>query len=445
MSASLALADWLAPGGDPRRIVALDGERGYSHGELRAATARLCAWLRQQPQPRWAVCCDSSYAFLVALLALLHAGKTPVLPGHSREAALREQRAHFDGLLSDEPLALDDCPTLNPLNPPAGPQAPLPALPPRARLVMFTSGSSGEPQRVVKSVAALDTEADWLTRRWGHRLAGCRVLASVSHQHLYGLTFRIVLPMAMGLPFAARRVEFPEQLAQQAQGRAWAFISSPALLGRMDPASVPAGCRFVLSAAGPLSDEVARQAQRDFGVAVAEIYGSTETGVVAWRERLRPQTPWRAFAGVTFVTDNDALRLRSPLIDGGEWPLRDRLAFHGPDSFTLLGREDRTVKIEEQRVSLDEIERRLRALPDIADAAVLVVTRGGRSVTAAAVVLHDASRWSLAQRQAWRRELMRWLAPSVVPRSWRLVEHIPLTSQSKRAWNLIQELFYESH
>ncbi|MBD4675817.1 AMP-dependent synthetase, partial [Xanthomonas citri pv. citri] len=60
--------------------------------------------LRREDSERWALCIENGYLFIVALLATLHAGKTPVLPGHSRAAQLNEQRALFSGVLSDTTL-----------------------------------------------------------------------------------------------------------------------------------------------------------------------------------------------------------------------------------------------------------------------------------------------------------------------------------------------------
>ncbi|MEG2829148.1 MAG: AMP-dependent synthetase, partial [Edwardsiella sp. (in: enterobacteria)] len=68
-------------------------------------------------------------------------------------------------------------------------------------------------KRVVKRIAALDAEAALLGARFAERLAGCRVVASVVPQHLYGLTFRIFLPMALGLPLHAAMTHYAEQLA----------------------------------------------------------------------------------------------------------------------------------------------------------------------------------------------------------------------------------------
>ncbi len=50
---------------------------------------------------------------------------------------------------------------------------------------------------MIKHIVSLDREARLLADRFGERLTGCSVVASVVPQHLYGLTFRIVLPMAL--------------------------------------------------------------------------------------------------------------------------------------------------------------------------------------------------------------------------------------------------------
>lgn len=68
-------------------------ERKYrTLGDLRHDVAQLICRLQQQPGERWALCFENSYLFIVALLATLHAGKTPVLPGHNRVIQLNEQR-----------------------------------------------------------------------------------------------------------------------------------------------------------------------------------------------------------------------------------------------------------------------------------------------------------------------------------------------------------------
>ena len=78
--------------------------------------AHLIAYLRQQEGERWALCFENSYLFIVALLATLYAGKTPVIPGHCRVSLLNEQHLLFDGVLSDK--AMDWQGTLRVVAPP---------------------------------------------------------------------------------------------------------------------------------------------------------------------------------------------------------------------------------------------------------------------------------------------------------------------------------------
>ncbi|MDS0116189.1 AMP-dependent synthetase, partial [Enterobacter hormaechei subsp. steigerwaltii] len=102
---------------------------------------------------------------------------------------------------------------------------------------------------------------------------------------------------------------------------------------------------------------------------------STETGVMAWRYRQEESTRWQPFPGVTFHGD----RVISPLIPEAEGVLLDDiLHFTADGQFSLVGRHGRVVKIEDKRISLDDIERRLLALDGIREAAALTVTRGGR-------------------------------------------------------------------
>ncbi len=150
--------------------------------------------MQQQPGERWALCFENSYLFIVALLATLHAGKTPVLPGHNRVIQLNEQRELFDGVLSDSELNWQGSWLLVASSPQVATQSfTFAAIAPEAFIELFTSGSTGQPKRVIKPVHLLDGKAELLAERLGARLAGCRVVGSVLPQHLYGLTFRVFL------------------------------------------------------------------------------------------------------------------------------------------------------------------------------------------------------------------------------------------------------------
>lgn len=436
---ALAIRDWLH-GAD--RLVAWQGQQQHTLAQMRQQVLGLTHQLQAQPGARWALCFDNSYHFTVALLASWYAGKTPVIPGHCRAAQLEEMHDSLDGVISDMPLAV----TLPQLRwDGALAQGALPEIAAQASLVLFTSGSTGTPRRVVKSLRAMDLEAQWLADLWGTRLQACHVIASVSHQHLYGLSFRIILPMALGLPFAAQQIFYGEQLADQRADRRYAFISSPAFLRRLDTALVAPPCALIVSAGGALPGADAQRAQQTLDCAVDEIYGSTETGVIAWRRASDDAALWQCFPHVSLrEIAPQRWQVFSDLLESrAGCALDDRIVQQPSGQFQLAGRQDRVVKIEDKRVSLSEVERRLLALPGVEDAAALAIQRHGRhaiAVVLALVQLPDAA--TLHQRkQQWKRALQPWLEPVAMPRYWRVVTAIPVTAQSKRAWPQIEELF----
>jgi len=436
----MSVAEWLT-GAD--REVAWRGDQPLMLGAMRRQVQALSLRLAAQPGTHWGLCFDDSYRFCVALLACWYAGKTPVMPGHSRAALLNEMQEQLDGVLCDMPLAVS-LPLLTWDEAEARGQ--LPPLPASSALILFTSGSTGAPRQVVKSLTVMEQESRWLSALWGEQLQGCRVIASVSHQHLYGLSFRLFLPMTLRLPFSAQPLFYGEQLAQLPRDCRYAFISSPAFLSRLDSTLDAPGCELIVSAGGTLRGPDAEQVWQRFGCPVSEIYGSTETGILAWRQCDRADAPWRSFSGVRLeqVTP-ERWQVWSPLIAGDNGlALDDRLNMQPDGGFQLAGRHDRIVKIGDKRISLSEIERRLTDLPEIDDAVALVVTRHDRQ--AIGVVLSLTSTLDEAalhqHRQQWKRQLQCWLEPLAMPRYWRIVATIPVTPQSKRAWPQIEELFH---
>ena len=452
MTPTLPLAQWLdAPRANDTPIAWLH-DRIWTLGELRFDVAQLVEILRQHDGARWALCFENSYLFIVALLATLHAGKTPVIPGHCREPLLEEQRALFDGLLSDKPLHW--CGTalvVTSYGESVVDFPPLPAIASDAFVELFTSGSTGQPRRIVKPVACLDREARLLADRFAGRLAGCRVVASVVPQHLYGLTFRIMLPMALGLPLHAAMLYYAEQLVALDHQHRYAFISSPAFLKRLDVRLTPPPLAMIFSAGGKLPWADVMQTADWTHVWPDEIYGSTETGILGWRHRQQDDMPWQPFAGIQFVAQGDAFRAISPLIpDKNGLLLDDVIHFFADGSFHLAGRRGRVVKIEEKRISLCEIEQRVLELNGVRDAAALAITRHGRQAVGVLLVLDEAFRQQWQQRGgksqelSWRRALRPWLEPVAVPRYWRIIDEIPVNSMNKRVYAQLQELFHET-
>jgi acyl-coenzyme A synthetase/AMP-(fatty) acid ligase len=440
---------------DDDQLVAFGQGGEVTLAELRLGSLQLAKAMAGpgQPRTRWALCFDDSLLFAQALLACALGGHQAILPGHQRLAGLLALRDQFDGLLTDGELPGDELDV---------PQLRLPLAdchgewdaeradltPERLELTLFSSGSTGEPKAIPKAWPQLEAELRVQMALWGQALAETRVLASVSHQHIYGLLFRILLPLALGRPFDRRSIDYPEQLAVQTAP--WTLIASPAFLSRLDPAIPAAGCRLIVSSGGPLQPEDAHQARALLGQLPVEIFGSSETGGIGWRQRHQVQTPWATLPGVEVrVGPDQGLLLRSPFLAEDGWlACADRILMTGA-GFELLGRQDRVIKLEEKRISLDEVEARLQALPEVELAAVLPLQQGQRQILGAVLVLSEVgiARWAeLGQGRfllALRQQLRPWLEPVALPRSLRRVESMPVNAQGKRPWPQLKELFDE--
>jgi acyl-coenzyme A synthetase/AMP-(fatty) acid ligase len=443
----IALNRILDNGRSPNEIVAWRNKQPLLLKDFRALTLTIIDAIQYSPSERWALCFNDSYYFAASLMALFYCGKTPVIPGHLRQALLEEQAEEYDALLTDLALSLD-CPTVNltKLKPASLPEGALPVWPQQKALILYTSGSTGKPKAIVKPIDLLALESQILIDRFGSELAGSRIVSTVSHQHLYGLTFRIFLPLLAGLPFDCDIVEYHEQL-QNYPSDGITLIASPAFLKRLDPNLPPLSCRLVFSAGGPLDFEVAQRTQQSLNALPQEIYGTSETGVIATRAQRTKNQIWSAFSGITVSQRADkTIKIFSPLFTDQRYEAIGDIIELEAGGFHLAGRKDRIVKIEEKRISLTEIEQRLCQQPEIDEAAVVTLEQDNRTIIGAVIVLSAYGRQQqqsgeLMMTRRLRQTLRHWLEPVALPKRWRIIDIIPHNSQGKRSYIELQELF----
>ncbi|WP_370551291.1 AMP-binding protein [Glaciimonas sp. PAMC28666] len=330
-------------------------------------------------------------------------------------------------------------------------------------LVIYTSGSTGEPQAVVKKLSQLSTEITTLEALFGHVIGGgADVIATVSHQHIYGLLFKVLWPLTAGRPIHAQQIAFLEELRpllRRIADRPAILVSSPAHLKRipasMQPESLHA-LQAVFSSGGPLSEEVAQAAGQHLGHVPIEVYGSSETGGVGWRQRsfdrsirasahshAQRDESWNVMPAITWrigLTDS-VLEIRSPHLPDDAWfSLADQAQATDENHFVLTGRIDRIVKVEEKRISLNLIEGQLKASGLVADARVLLMDDGPhqrRQKIAAFIVLNDAGRLILAEQgklslnRRLRESIAHAIEPIALPRSWHYLVKFPVNAQGK--------------
>ena len=193
----------------------------------------------------------------------------------------------------------------------------------RFREVFHTSGSTGGPKTIVKTFESLAREVALHRRRLRAEVPaandpGTRILATIESGHMYGRLWRDLLPKALGLVCEPEVILSPETLvAKMRQAKRVILVTTPSFLDRFTSYAanyeIPANCAEVVTSGALCTHAVAMRTRAVFGVAPREIFGSTETGGVAWRR----QTPagddvWQVFEGVKVAVADGRLAVRSP-------------------------------------------------------------------------------------------------------------------------------------
>lgn len=260
---------------------------------------------------------------------------------------------------------------------------------------LSTSGSSKDKGDIIpKTARQMICEAQTLCETLGAN-ANDTFIASATHQHLYGLTHKIFLPLIAKATILDNDLKFPELIleycakslcescesnsdSRKDSPKNLILITSPTLLKYLSkqPNLRPLSkLKAIISAGAKLDSAIRAHFREAINLDIFEVYGSTESGVVAFNahfsDKLMP------FRGVNLRVDSD-----SRLIIRSAWSVNALMSgdFISNDSakiengaLILQGRMDRIVKFFERRVSLDSLEAQIRTLAIIEDCFVGVL------------------------------------------------------------------------
>ncbi|MFN3681487.1 MAG: AMP-binding protein [Nitrospira sp.] len=316
------------------------------------------------------------YEFLVGFAAAMMRGQVTLLP-HSRVPHLLREMirdypdsyAYVDheatGAVSElmpvlrrQHSACDLCPSDPPLIPWDQEVA-----------IAFTSGTMGKPVPNRKTWGALTSVAQATGARLGIKeRERIIIVATVPHQHMFGLEASVMLPIVHGLAMHEGRPLFPADVGNvlMAVPERWLLVTTPIHLRACVVEGITVLKRgLILSATAPLARDVAREAERQFQSEVREIFGFAEAGSVAERRTVAGDW-WRPLDGVRVEQEGTVCVVRAPYLPEPV-PVPDRLSVAPNGEFMVHGRKADEVHIAGYRVSLGELTSKLLQVEGVQD------------------------------------------------------------------------------
>jgi acyl-coenzyme A synthetase/AMP-(fatty) acid ligase len=426
----------------------IDG--GVTFGEVYG----MATWLQTRlgkTEKRETICLATENRALIAaaILASLAGGPIVLLPYSFSAQALAglNQATGCSLALVDSNQAPP--PEMEVISPPGGAKADYTLLtdlrPEQELLRLYTGGSTGTPQLWSKTGTNLLGEALFLADHFTVTPQD-RIVATISPAHIYGLLYSVLLPLVSGAAVVPSMPSFPEEIVRTVrEHEATIFVSVPphyrVLRGK---GALSPSLRLAFSSAGMLDLSDNTEFCRCNPSGIVEVYGSTETGGIALRNRSRGETGFTPYATINWQIDNAQLLIRSPylspslkLSQEGFFRTGDRVEADGTQGFQLKGRSDSVTKVGGKRVDLEEIKTAIKDMPDVSDCLVLALPdtsgRGHRIVALVETLGLEVDRI--------REALTSRFEPYALPRAVKIIERLPVKDNGKIDREAVLRLF----
>ena len=245
----------------------------------------------------------------------------------------------------------------------------------------YTSGTTGDPIGALKEKSHLLEEVKVLTTLLQNYHIK-KVIVTVPFIHLYGTLLGLIYPLVNDIDIVIKEHFLPHDILNLIEENTL-VVTTPLYVQALSKMSVTMdlSSSLFISSTAPLEVKVAQQFNQKFNTDIMQIFGSTETGGIAYK--LNDEILWTPFDGVDISTnENQELKVSSPFVSdvlyengfhqiNGVMQTFDYIE-KKDEKFKLIGRSSKILKLAGKRYSTIQIENILENIDDIRRALVFV-------------------------------------------------------------------------
>ena len=298
----------------------------------------------------------------------------------------------------------------------------------------FTSGSTGVPKNIKKSLYNLITEAIDIGKTFEFKDKNYIVNSTTTMCHLFGMTFHLMTPLCNGLTIDTNEISYPENI----DGKNNILVSTPTFLA----SAVKFGLgfktspKYIISAGSKLDEKVFEILEEKSKV--IEIYGSSETGVIA--NKTHYNEDFKIFDNVKLNVGENSVEVISDYAFDPKTEINDKITVQN-GKLKFQTRTDRLFKIYEKRISADELENTLNKNDFVTES---YITKNGEKPVCLCALSEKGKDYVLKNGIFdLTINLKQYLLKTseIVPQRWKFIDEIPRNITGKINKKLIEHLF----
>ena len=400
------------------KIALTDGEKNYTVLELKNLIASEILRIKDK-KDNVVIYNEDNFAFIIQFFASVFCGKNIYLI--TDKARLNDINTDYD-FLNDKSFDKTENYTFLKIDEQ------------KIFINFFTSGSTNKPKTITQTLYNIMFEAKALGDEFKIYDENLTVMSTTTLSHRYGLVTHLMFPFIHGLKICTKCVTYPDNVDIENS----VLVTTPSFLSSAIKYNLPFKItpKYIFSAGSKLDDAVFSDMEKHSNV--IEIYGSTETGDIAYKIHCKDNLT--LFKDVKMEVNEDNVKVISDYIYQNTAIVNDKIEVLG-NQIILGKRTDRMFKIYEKRVSAEELEDKLKTSKYIENC---YITKFSDKLVCLCALNNTGKDYIIDNNvPSLIKNLKQYLLKysEIIPQKWKFIDEIPKTTMGKINTNLINHIF----